>query len=77
MNIANDLKSMYEHYLVLATREVEKTLVSPEIIITLIERISDLENDIKNIHSYVHADCRTVIELQRTKIEELKNYVRS
>jgi hypothetical protein len=61
VNIPDDLKSMYEHYLNLASKDVEKTPISPEMILALIERIAQLEIDTLNLESYVHYECRKKI----------------
>jgi hypothetical protein len=58
MNIPEDLNEMYERYLDLASKDKEYVSVSPELMMTLIERIGDLETDSKNFESYIHYACR-------------------
>lgn len=73
MNINNaDLKPMYEHYLTLFSKGVERTPVSPELLITLIERIEALEADSSNLNSYLHYECQTKIkkEIEKAKTEK-------
>jgi hypothetical protein len=61
MNIPADLQVMYDHYLDLTAKNGERAPVSQEIadlILTLIERIAELETDSKNLNSYIHFECR-------------------
>ena len=58
MKIPEDLQMSYNRYLDLASRNVERTTVSPEIMLALIERIAQLETDCKNPNSYIHQFCK-------------------
>jgi len=58
MKIPEDLQMSYNRYLDLAARDVERTTVSPEVMLTLIERIAQLETDIQNPNSYLHDKCK-------------------
>ena len=58
MQVPADLEKMYAHYLDLSSKDIEKVQVSPEMILLLIERIAELETDIKNPNSYLHAKCK-------------------
>lgn len=53
-----DLKGMCEYYLNMAAKGRETVPVPPELIITLLDRITDLETDIANPNSYIHDECR-------------------
>ena len=53
-----DLKGMCEYYLDMAAKGRETVSVPPDLLITLLERIQDLETDAANLNSYIHDDCR-------------------
>ena len=74
MNVPNDLQVMYNHYLNLASKNIEQTPVSPEMMLTLIERIGDLETDTKNLDSYIHYECRRKLKEEINRLE--KNYTK-
>jgi hypothetical protein len=58
MNIPEDLQEFYEKYLDEASRDKEVVSVSPELLLSLIERIAQLETDSLNLESYIHKSCR-------------------
>ena len=62
-----DLKGMCDHYLDMAAKGKETVSVPPDLLITLLERIQDLETDATNLDSYIHATCRQ-------KLKEAKGY---
>ena len=78
MKVPDDLQVMYDYYLNLASKNGERAIVSPEIaelILTLIERIAELEIDSKNPNSYMHENCRRRLSilLESTKKETVND----
>ena len=71
MNIPEDLQLMYTHFLDLSAKDIEHVSVSPETLMTLIERIGDLETDSLNLESYVHYECRKKYNKLKEKVDEL------
>jgi hypothetical protein len=75
MNIPQDLQGMYNHYLELATKEVEHVQISPEMMLTLIERIGDLETDSVNLESYIHYECKKKIGREKQHVDDLASEI--
>ena len=71
MNIPDDLQGMYNNCLDIVSKDIDKISISPEMILALIERISQLETDIANPNSYMHYNCRQRLStlLQSSKKE--------